>query len=97
VSDRTGGYYQRPDLTKLTEEAVQQAASSARRRQVIAQQLGVAVETTTEENQEEVPQEEVTAAQPEPQPVIPEPPRKLEDFSIDDLLHFGEEEEEVQA
>ena len=97
VSDRTGGYYQRPDLTKLTEEAVQQAASSARRRQVIAQQLGVAVETTTEENQEEVPQEEVTAAQPEPQPVIPETPRKLEDFSIDDLLHFGEEEEEVQA
>ena len=35
--------------------------------------------------------------QPEPQPVIPEPSRKLEDFSIDDLLHFGEEEEEVQA
>jgi len=97
VSDRTGGYYQRPDLTKLTEEAVQQAASSARRRQVIAQQLGVAVETTTEENQEEVPQEEVTAAQPEPETVIPETPRKLEDFSIDDLLHFGEEEEEVQA
>jgi len=97
VSDRTGGYYQRPDLTKLTEEAVQQAASSARRRQVIAQQLGVAVETTTEENQEDVPQEEAPAAQPEPQPVIPETPRKLEDFSIDDLLHFGEEEEEVQA
>ena len=44
VSDRMGGYYQRPDLTKLTEEAVQQATSSARRRQVIAQQLGVAVE-----------------------------------------------------
>ena len=97
VSDRTGGYYQRPDLTKLTEEAVQQAASSARRRQVIAQQLGVAVETTTEENQEEAPQEEVPAAQPEPETVIPETPRKLEDFSIDDLLHFGEEEEEVQA
>ena len=97
VSDRTGGYYQRPDLTKLTEEAVQQAASSARRRQVIAQQLGVAVETTTEENQEDVPQEEVPAAQPEPETVIPETPRKLEDFSIDDLLHFGEEEEEVQA
>ena len=97
VSDRTGGYYQRPDLTKLTEEAVQQAVSSARRRQVIAQQLGVAVETTTEENQEKVPQEEAPAAQPEPQTVIPETPRKLEDFSIDDLLHFGEEEEEVQA
>ena len=97
VSDRTGGYYQRPDLTKLTEEAVQQAASSARRRQVIAQQLGVAVETTTEENQEDVPQEEAPAAQPEPETVLPETPRKLEDFSIDDLLHFGEEEEEVQA
>ena len=97
VSDRTGGYYQRPDLTKLTEEAVQQAASSARRRQVIAQQLGVAVETRQEESHEEAPQEEVPAAQPEPETVIPETPRKLEDFSIDDLLHFGEEEEEVQA
>ena len=44
-----------------------------------------------------MPQEEAPAAQPEPQTVIPETPRKLEDFSIDDLLHFGEEEEEVQA
>ena len=48
VSDQMGGYYQRPDLTKLTEEAVQQAASSARRRKVIAQQLGVAVEPAAE-------------------------------------------------
>ena len=97
VSDRMGGYYQRPDLTKLTEEAVQQATSSARRRQVIAQQLGVAVDSEAEEQGEEVPaQEEV------PQPVVQEQPkaapRHLEDFSIDDLLHFGEtSDEEVQA
>lgn len=97
VSDRMGGYYQRPDLTKLTEEAVQQATSSARRRQVIAQQLGVAVDSEAEAQGEEVPaQEEV------PQPVVQEQPkaapRHLEDFSIDDLLHFGEtSDEEVQA
>ena len=97
VSDRMGGYYQRPDLTKLTEEAVQQATSSARRRQVIAQQLGVEVDSEAEEQGEEVPaQEEV------PQPVVQEQPkaapRHLEDFSIDDLLHFGEtSDEEVQA
>ena len=53
VSDQMGGYYQRPDLTKLTEEAVQQAASSARRRKVIAQQLGVAVEPAAEQEPEE--------------------------------------------
>ena len=47
--------------------------------------------------QPEASQPSQPAPQPEPQPVIPEPPRKLEDFSIDDLLHFGEEEEEVQA
>lgn len=44
VSDRTGGYYQRPDVTKLTQEAVQQASSSARRRKVLAEQLGVPVD-----------------------------------------------------
>ena len=97
VSDQMGGYYQRPDLTKLTEEAVQQAASSARRRKVIAQQLGVAVEPAAEQEPEEAPaQEEV------PQPAVQEQPkaapRRLEDFSIDDLLHFGEtSDEEVQA
>ena len=97
VSDRMGGYYQRPDLTKLTEEAVQQATSSARRRQVIAQQLGVAVDSEAEAQGEEAPaQEEV------PQPAVQEQPkaapRHLEDFSIDDLLHFGEtSDEEVQA
>ena len=97
VSDQMGGYYQRPDLTKLTEEAVQQAASSARRRKVIAQQLGVAVEPAAEQEPEEAPaQEEV------PQPAVQQQskaaPRHLEDFSIDDLLHFGEtSDEEVQA
>ena len=97
VSDQMGGYYQRPDLTKLTEEAVQQAASSARRRQVIAQQLGVAVEPAAEQEPEEAPAQEV-----EEQPAVQEQPkatpRRLEDFSIDDLLHFGEtSDEEVQA
>ena len=97
VSDRTGGYYQRPDVTRLTEEAVQQAASSARRRKVIAQQLGVAVEPAAEQEPEEEPVQE-----PVPQPVVQQQskaaPRHLEDFSIDDLLHFGEtSDEEVQA
>ena len=99
VSDQMGGYYQRPDLTRLTEEAVQQATSSARRRQVIAQQLGVAVESQAEELEEpavpDVPEETT------PQPAAEQPkaaPRHLEDFSIDDLLHFGEpSDEEVQA
>ena len=88
VSDKTGGYYQRPDLTKLTEEAVQQAASSARRRQVIAQQLGVAVEAQPEEE----PAEEAEERYPV------EEPRYEEPFNIDDLLHFGESQsdEEVQ-
>ena len=97
VSDQMGGYYQRPDLTKLTEEAVQQAASSARRRKVIAHQLGVAVEPAAEQESEEEPVQE-----PVPQPVVQQQskaaPRHLEDFSIDDLLHFGEtSDEEVQA
>ena len=97
VSDQMGGYYQRPDLTRLTEEAVQQAASSARRRKVIAQQLGVAVEPAAEQEPEEEPVQE-----PVPQPVVQQQskatPRHLEDFSIDDLLHFGEtSDEEVQA
>ena len=92
VSDKTGGYYQRPDLTKLTEEAVQQAASSARRRQVIAQQLGVAVEAQPEEEPAEEPTEEAEESYPV------EEPRYEEPFNIDDLLHFGESQsdEEVQ-
>ena len=97
VSDQMGGYYQRPDLTKLTEEAVQQAASSARRRKVIAQQLGVAVEPAAEQEPEEAPAQEVEE-QPAGQEQPKATPRRLEDFSIDDLLHFGEtSDEEVQA
>ena len=84
VSDKTGGYYQRPDLTKLTEEAVQQAAATARRRQVIAQQLGVAVEAQAEEAEEEAPVRE--ESRPEE-----EMPRETV-FNIDDLLHFDEQE-----
>ena len=41
ISDKTGGYYVRPDITKLTEEARQQASASARRRKVLADELGV--------------------------------------------------------
>ena len=41
ISDKTGGYYVRPDITKLTEEAQQQASASARRRKVLADELGV--------------------------------------------------------
>ena len=84
VSDKTGGYYQRPDLTKLTEEAVQQAAATARRRQVIAQQLGVAVEAQAEEAGEEAPVRE--ESRPEE-----EMPRETV-FNIDDLLLFDEQE-----
>lgn len=43
ISDRTGGYYVRPDVTQLTEEAMQRASASSRRRQVLAEELGVAV------------------------------------------------------
>ena len=88
VSDRTGGYYQRPDLTKLTEEAVQQAASSARRRKVIAQELGVAVdeqpageETTAHEETAQVP---VAPAPEEPRPE--EQPHHTDIFNLDELL-----------
>ncbi len=88
VSDRTGGYYQRPDVTKLTEEAVQQAASSARRRQVIAQQLGVAVE---EQTQEEPAVEAVAPPPEEPRPE--EQPQHRQVFDLDELLGLGHEEE----
>ena len=84
VSDRTGGYYQRPDVTKLTQEAVQQASSSARRRKVLAEQLGVPVD-------EHYTVEEPPAEAPDPGE---EPPRPEEDggqdgtFDIDALLRF---------
>jgi len=88
VSDRTGGYYQRPDLTKLTEEAVQQAASSARRRKVIAQELGVAVDE--QPVAEETPAHEETAQVPvAPAPEEPRPeeqPHHTDIFNLDELL-----------
>ena len=83
VSDKTGGYYQRPDLTKLTEAAVQQAAASARRRQVLAQELGVAME-------EEAPIQDEAPVREESRPEE-EMPRETV-FNIDDLLHFDEQE-----
>ncbi|MBR5537217.1 MAG: cell division ATP-binding protein FtsE [Clostridia bacterium] len=79
VSDRTGGYYQRPDLTKITEEAVQQATVTARRRQTAAPERGVAVESQAEE----IPTEE-------PRPV--EEPTRETVFNIDDLLRFDGQE-----
>ena len=100
VSDKTGGYYQRPDLTRLTEEAAQQAASSARRRKVIAQQLGVTEEDRPEEAREapESPAVEAAPAAEEPQPE--EQPHHTEVFNLDELLGLtGSQtsDEEVQA
>ena len=101
VSDRTGGYYQRPDVTRLTEEAVQQAASSARRRKVIAQQLGVAVEERPQEPEapaEEPSPEAAAPAHEEPRPE--EQPHHTEIFNLDELLGLtGSQpsDEEVQA
>ena len=101
VSDRTGGYYQRPDVTRLTEEAVQQAASSARRRKVIAQQLGVAAEEQPQEPEapaEETNPEAAAPAHEEPRPE--EQPHHTEIFNLDELLGLtGSQpsDEEVQA
>ena len=84
VSDRTGGYYQRPDVTKLTQEAVQQASSSARRRKVLAEELGVPVDEHY--TVEEQPAEALDPGE--------EPPRPEGDggqdgtFDIDALLRF---------
>ena len=99
VSDRTGGYYQRPDLTKLTEEAVQQAASSARRRKVIAQELGVAVEEPQPEVRE-IQQAEVPAAPAPEEPRPEEQPHHTDVFNLDELLGLAgsqPSDEEVQA
>ena len=100
VSDKTGGYYQRPDLTRLTEEAAQQAASSARRRKVIAQQLGVTEEDRPEEAREapESPAVEAAPAAEEPRPE--EQPHHTEVFNLDELLGLtGSQtsDEEVRA
>ena len=99
VSDQMGGYYQRPDLTKLTEEAVQQAASSARRRKVIAQELGVAVEEPQPEVRE-IQQAEVPAAPAPEEPQPEEQPHHTDIFNLDELLGLtGSQpsDEEVQA
>ncbi len=98
VSDRTGGYYQRPDVTRLTQAAVQQAASSARRRKVIAQQLGVAVDSEPMEEPQEEPVVEAVAAAPE-EPRPEEQPQHREVFDLDELLglqHGSREKEERQ-
>lgn len=80
ISDRTGGYYVRPDVTKLTEEAMQQASASSRRRQVLAEELGVAVAQETDAEKEQTvspssvpPQENAPEAKPEPAPEAPSP------------------------
>ena len=83
VSDRTGGYYQRPDVTKITEEAVQQAAATARRRQVIDQQAGIPVESQAEEPEEAPAQEESRPEEQMPAETV---------FNIDDLLRFDGQE-----
>ena len=79
VSDRTGGYYQRPDLTKITQEAVQQAAATAKHRHTPAQERGVAVESQAEEPpvKQPLPVKEVT---------------RETVFNIDELLRFDEQE-----
>ena len=101
VSDRTGGYYQRPDVTRLTEEAVQQAASSARRRKVIAQQLGVAVEEQPQEPEAPAEEPSPEAAAPAHEELRPEEqPHHTEIFNLDELLGLtGSQpsDEEVQA
>ena len=92
ISDRTGGYYVRPDVTRLTEEAVQRAAASARRRQVLAEELGIAV------GEEEAAQAEVLSQAEGPgEEAPPEPPAREPDFSFEELdLHLGEEEPDLR-
>ena len=92
ISDRTGGYYVRPDVTRLTEEAAQRAAASARRRQVLAEELGIAVE------EEEAAQEEVLSQAEGPgEEAPPEPPAREPDFSFEELdLHLGEGEPDLR-
>ena len=101
VSDRTGGYYQRPDLTRLTEEAVQRAVSSARRRKVIAQELGVAVDEHPEEEPERREEPAVKAASPAAEePRTEAQPHHTEGFNLDELLGLAgsqPSDEEVQA
>ena len=93
ISDRTGGYYVRPDITKLTEEARQQASASARRRRVLADELGVTLPEQEEtenasddyaepveerEPAEELPAPELSAEEiPAPEAALEAPPDPL--------------------
>ena len=79
VSDRTGGYYQRPDLTRITEEAVQQATATAKRRQTASPEQGVTVEPLAEE----APAEEARPVEDATRETV---------FNIDDLLRFDGQE-----
>lgn len=95
ISDRTGGYYVRPDVTRLTEEAMQQASASSRRRQVLAEELGVAVApetveapagTPAEAEAVPVPETPISPASP-PQETPPEPAEiPAEDSALQDIL-----------
>lgn len=96
ISDRTGGYYVRPDVTRLTEEAMQQASASSRRRQVLAEELGVAVAPEAVDVPEETPAEAEAAPVPEtpvspappPQETSPKEPAEIlsEDSALQDIL-----------
>lgn len=95
ISDRTGGYYVRPDVTRLTEEAMQQASASSRRRQVLAEELGVAVAPEAVEAPAETPAEAEAVPVPEtpvspassPQETPPEPAEiPSEDSALQDIL-----------
>lgn len=95
ISDRTGGYYVRPDVTRLTEEAMQQASASSRRRQVLAEELGVAVAPETADAPMEPPAEAEAVPVPEtpispaspPQETPPKPAEiPSEDSALQDIL-----------
>lgn len=95
ISDRTGGYYVRPDVTRLTEEAMQQASASSRRRQVLAEELGVAVAPEAVDVPGEMPAEAEAVPVPE-MPVSPASPSQetppepaeipSEDSALQDIL-----------
>ncbi len=94
VSDRTGGYYQRPDLTRLTEEAVQQATASAKKRHSAPRQTGVPVEVPASGEEDRPAADERL---PEEPPAQTAPPRE-EVFDLDELLGLNRSsDEEVQA
>ena len=68
ISDQTGGYYVRPDVTRLTEEALQQAAPAHRRKTPEAPQAPSSAaqqEKAPEDGQQ--PSSPAEADQPEPE------------------------------